>query len=278
MTLDIKKITSRTLFYLILSALATLFMLPFYISIVYSFKTKSEIAFTGLALPKQLHFENYAKAIEVSNFFQSASNSLIVTVSVVFIVTIICSMAAYVIARGKGKIYSAMFYTAMGAILIPFQVVMLPLYLTLKDYGLLNTRIGIILTLSGFLIGYNVFIYTGFIKTVPVSIEEAAKIDGCNRFTGFWLVVFPLLKPIVATSVILNALTTWNDFPVALIVAQKQEIRTLPLAQFYFFGQYNVELNLAFAAFTLSMIPIIVLYIALQKYIIGGLMAGGVKG
>lgn len=273
-----KSIGLNVLYYVVISAIAVVFLLPFYIAIVYSFKTKSEIAFSGLAFPKVFHFENYAKAIEVSNFFGASINSLILTLAVVLIVTVICSMAAYVIARGKGGIYNALFYMSLGAILIPFQVVMLPLYVSLKEFGLMNTRLGLILAVAGFQIGYNIFIYTGFIKTVPVSFEEAARIDGCNRFSGFWLIVFPLLKPIVSTSVILNALTAWNEFPISLIVAQKNAVRTLPLTQFYFFGQFNVELNLAFAAFTLSMIPIIALYLILQKNIVGGLMAGGVKG
>lgn len=278
MSAKTKALIGKITFYICISFVAICFMLPFYISIVYSLKTKSEIAFSGLALPTVLHFENYTKAIEVSNFFGAALNSLILTIAVVVLVTIVCSMAAYVIARGKGRVYSAMFFISLGAILIPFQVVMLPLYISMKEFGLQNTRLGLILAVAGFQIGYNIFIYTGFIKTVPVSIEEAARIDGCNRLQTFWLVVFPLLKPIVSTSVILNALTAWNEFPISLIVAQKDAVRTLPLTQFYFFGQFSVELNLAFAAFTLSMIPIIILYIILQKYIVGGLMAGGVKG
>lgn len=273
-----KKAFNKIIFYIVVLVTAVCFMLPFYISIVYSLKTKSEIAFTGLALPEQLHFENYVKAIEVSNFFNAAMNSLILTVAVVAILTVTCSMAAYVIARGKGRFYSFIFYVSLAAILIPFQVVMLPLYISLKNLGLQNSRMGLILAVSGFQVGYNLFIYTGFIKTVPVSIEEAAFIDGSSRFNTFWKLVFPLLTPIISTSIILNALSAWNEFPISLIVAQKNAVRTLPLTQFYFFGQYSVELNLAFAAFTLSMIPIIILYIVLQKYIVGGLMAGGVKG
>lgn len=278
MTPALKQKVYKLFHYMILTLLMVIFMLPFYISVVYSFKTKSEIAFTGLALPTAIHLENYTKAIEISGFFGAALNSLILTVCVVLLVVVTCSMAAYVIARGKGRFYSALFFISLGAILIPFQVVMLPLYVSLKNFGMLNTRLGLILAVSGFQVGYNIFIYTGFIKTVPVSIEEAARIDGCNRLESFWLVVFPLLKPIISTSIILNSLTAWNEFPISLIVAQKDHVRTLPLTQFYFFGQFSVELNLAFAAFTLSMIPIIALYVILQKYIVGGLMAGGVKG
>ncbi|GKX30693.1 sugar ABC transporter permease [Vallitalea longa] len=273
-----KELFKKIGFYVVTNILMIIFLSPLYISIVYSFKTKSEIAYTGLSWPKVFHFENYLEAIKLSNFMNAAKNSLIVTVGVVLIVTFTCSMAAYVIARNKGKIYSAMYYIALAAILIPFQVVMLPLYKTISNAGLMNTNLGLILAISGFQIGYNVFIYTGFIKTVPIDIEEAAYIDGCSKFKTFWSIVFPLLKPIVSTSIILNALTAWNEFPISLIIAQKDVAKTIPLSQYFFFGQYSSELNLAFASFTMAMIPIIILYLILQKYIIGGLMAGGVKG
>ncbi|SHH45571.1 carbohydrate ABC transporter permease [Clostridium grantii] len=278
MKIKTQKKILKIVYHIVAIILAMIFLSPFYISIVYSLKTKSEIAFTGLAWPKVLHFENFTKAIEMSNFFNAAKNSLIVTIGVVLLVTFTCSMAAYVIARGKGKIYSVMYYISLAAILIPFQVVMLPLYKTIDKARLMNTNLGLILAIAGFQVGYNIFIYTGFIKTVPIEIEEAATIDGCNKFQTFWIIVFPLLKPIVATSIILNALTAWNEFPITLIIAQTDSAKTIPLSQYFFFGQYSSELNLAFASFTLAMIPIIILYLILQKYIIGGLMAGGVKG
>lgn len=273
-----RKRIDSILFYIVATAIAFIFLMPFYISFTYSFKTKSEIAFTRLAFPKVFHFENYAKALEVSHFFNAAKNSIIVTIGVVLILTIVCSMAAYVVARNKGKIYSAIYYTSLAAILIPFQVVMLPLYKTMAFFHLMNTNLGLIIAEAGFQVGYNVFLYTGFIKTVPVDIEEAAFIDGCGRFRCYWTIVFPLLKPIVATSIILNFLSAWNEFPISLIIAQKEVAKTIPLSQYFFFGQYSSDLNLAFASFNIAIIPVIVLYFVLQKYIIGGIMSGGIKG
>lgn len=272
-----KKIGSLCYWICILSV-AVLFLAPFYISLVYSFKSPRETALTGLAFPSVFHWENYAKAIEVSSFFNAARNSLVVTLFSVILLLVVCSMASYIIARNSSKFYKAMYYVFLAALLLPFQVVMLPFYVNLKNLGLLNSLTGLILGVSGFQIAYNVFIYTGFIKTVPVQMEEAAFIDGAGRFRTFWQIIFPLLKPINSTALILNALSVWNEFTISMIVVQKTQVRTLPLTQFYFFGEHSVELNMAFAAFTLSMIPIILLYLVMQKYIIGGIMSGAVKG
>lgn len=269
----------KAVYWLLVTIVTLVFMAPFYISVVYSVKSPRETALTGLAFPTRLHFENYIRAIQVSNFFNAAKNSLFVTAAAVVILLVVCSMASYVIARNsKSRFYNSVYYVFLAALLLPFQVVMLPFYTNLRQLGLLNSLTGLIVGVTGFQIAYNIFIYTGFIKTVPVQMEEAAYIDGAGPFRTFWQIIFPLLKPINSTALILNALTVWNEFTVSLVVVQKSGVRTLPLTQFYFFGEHSVELNMAFAAFTLSMLPIIILYLVMQKYIIGGIMAGAVKG
>lgn len=266
-------------FYWFFMILAVIFCLaPFYISIVYSFKTKREIALTGVEFPRIFHLDNYAEAVRVSNFLNAFKNSLIVTVCMVIVVIVVCSMAAYVISRVNSRFFKTIYYIFLAAIMMPFQVIMLPLYINLYDLGLMNTLFGMILTMSGISIPYTVFIYTGFIKTVPRSMEEAAYVDGAGKFRAYWQIVFPLLKPINFTALIINALSSWNNFMLPLIIAQKEEVRTLPLSQFFFFGQHSSEINLAFAAFTLSMIPIIILYLIMQKYIVAGITSGAVKG
>lgn len=270
---------SRIIYWFSILTAAGIFLTPFYISLVYSLKSPQETALTGLAFPKVFHFDNYIKAIKVSNFFNASKNSLIVTLVAVLILLVICSMASYVIARNSDKkLYNTIYYVFLAALILPFQVVMLPFYVNLKQLGLLNSLTGLILGVTGFSIAFNVFIYTGFIKSVPRQMEEAAFIDGLGPFRTFWKIIFPLLKPINSTAVVLNALSVWNEFGISLIVVQKSAVRTLPLSQFYFFGEHSVELNMAFAAFTLSMIPIIVLYLFMQKYIIGGILSGSVKG
>lgn len=259
--------------------LAAVFIMPFYIAVLYAVKSPEETMRTGLAFPKELYWQNFSEAIEVSNFWTAAKNSLIITVVSVFLLMAVCSMAAYVIARNmRSRFFQSFYYVFLAAMMLPFQVVMLPLYVQLRDMQLLNTRVGMILTICGFQLAYNVFVYVGFVRNIPMEMEEAAYIDGAGRFYTFWKIVFPLMKPIISSTLILNALSVWNDFQISLIIAQKPEVRTIPLTQYFFFGQYSIRLNMAFAAFVLAMIPIILLYLVMQKYIIGGVMSGAVKG
>ncbi len=274
------KVTISNVMLMVIKLLVVIiFIAPFYISVVYAVKSPEETARTGLSFPTNICFENFTRAIEVSNFWGAMKNSIIVTVCSVLILMVVGSMGAYAIARNiKKRRYQFLYYVFLSAIMLPFQVVMMPLYMQMKDMNLLNTRIGLILAICGFQLAYNIFIYVGFIRSIPVELEEAAYIDGAGRFTTFWKIVFPLMKPILSSTLILNALTVWNDFQTSLIIAQKDSVRTIPLTQYFFFGEYNIELNMAFAAFVLAMIPIIILYLIMQKYIISGVMAGAVKG
>ncbi|MDF2989330.1 MAG: transporter [Eubacterium sp.] len=274
-----KKKLSKYISVIVKILICAVFVAPFYISLVYSAKSREETIRTGLAFPTSIHWENFARAIDVSNFWNATKNSLIITICGVVLILAVCSMAAYVIARNdKSRFYNTLYYVFLGALLLPFQVVMLPLYVQLKDLHMLNTRTGMILTIAGLQIAYNVFIYTGFVKGIPREMDEAAYIDGAGKFRTFWSIIFPLMKPINSSAMVLNALALWNEFQASLIIAQKNELRTIPLTQFYFFGQYSVELNMAFAAFVLAMLPIIALYLLMQRYIVSGIMSGAVKG
>lgn len=256
-----------------------IFIAPFYISLVYSVKSREETIRTGLAFPTSIHWENFTRAIDISDFWTASKNSLIITLCGVILILIVCSMAAYVIGRNNNsKFYNSLYYMFLGALLLPFQVVMLPLYVQLKELHLINTRIGMVLTIAGFQIAYNIFIYTGFVKGIPKEMDEAAYIDGAGKLRTFWSIIFPLMKPINSSALVLNALALWNEFQASLIIVQRNDLRTIPLTQFYFFGQYSIELNMAFAAFVLAMIPIIILYLVIQKYIVAGIMSGAVKG
>jgi raffinose/stachyose/melibiose transport system permease protein len=248
------------------------------IAFIYAFKSKMEITFTGIAFPNPMRWENFPQAIKVTNFWNALINSLITTVPVVVMLTIFCSMGAYIVARRNTGFYNFVYYTMVGAMLIPFQVIMTPLYLDLKNFGLINTLLGFILTRTGFQIAFSLLLMTGFVKNVPLEIEESANIDGAGKYKTFWQITFPLMRPIIFTTLILNTLYTWNDFQVAVTVLQTKNIRTLPLMQFYFFGENSANLNLAFAAFLLSMLPILVLYFTMQKYILSGITSGAIKG
>ncbi len=257
---------------------AVIMMAPFYISFVYSVKTREQITFTGLRLPREFHWENYIRAIEASNYIQVLRNSIITTVPTVILLIVICPMASYVLARNGGRIYNIIYSMFLTALLIPYQSIMLPQYMNLKTAGLLNTYQGAVLVRSAFNISFNILLFTSFIKSVPLELEEAARIDGAGMIRTFIEIVFPLLKSVLCTAVIINALFSWNDFTITLNILMKEEMKTIPLMLYRFFGEYNVELNLAFASFTLSMIPILILYFSLQKYIVEGVMSGAVKG
>lgn len=272
-----KNITLNAIRIIMLILFALICLAPFYVAFCYAFKSKQEFAKTKLAFPTSLDLTNFKDALKMKDYFITMRNSAICAVFVVLIVVVLCSLAAYIIARKNNKFYNFVFYLFQLVILIPFQTIMFPLYKELSAINALNTLWGLILAQAGVNIGYYTFLYTGFIKGVPVALEEAATIDGCNRYQCFRHIVFPLLKPITMTVIVLSFLASWNDFIIAQIICQKVEKRTLPLMQFYFFGEYSANVSVAFAAAILSMIPAVVIYFCAQKYIVAGMTAGAVK-
>lgn len=262
---------------LVLCVVCLIALAPFYVAFCYAFKSKSEIASTKLAFPTRLYLGNFADAIGLSNYFNSLKNSAIVAVFVIVIIVLVCSTGAYIIARKNNRLYNSVYYVFQLIILLPFQTIMFPLYRQLYQIHALNTLWGLILVQAGTYVGYDVFLYCGFVKGISVSLEEAAMIDGCSRYQSFAKIVFPLLKPVHMTVIILTFLNSWNDFMMPMIICQKQEVRTLPLMQYFFFGEYSSNINLAFAAALLAMIPTVLLYFCAQKYIVAGMTAGAVK-
>ena len=250
---------------------------PFYVALCYAFKSKEEFAKTKLAFPTSLFWGNFQDAFAIDNYFTSVRNSFVVAIVMVVVIVVFCSMGAYIIARKRNKFYSAVFYVFQLIILLPFQSIMFPLYRELSDISALNTLWGLALAQAGVNVGYYVFLYTGFIKSVPVSLEEAATIDGCNRYQAFFYIVFPLLKPITMTVIVLSFLASWNDFIISMIICQRETVRTLPLMQFFFFGEYSSNVSVAFAAALIAMLPAVIVYFCAQKYIVAGMTAGAVK-
>ena len=162
--------------------------------------------------------------------------------------------------------------------MLPFQTVMIPIYKMFKSLGMLNTHVGVMIIVAAVNLPFAVMLYTGFVKALPVELEEAAKMEGCTGGKIFWSIIFPLLKPITFTIATLMTLWTWNEFNVSLLVLQKDTVKTIPIQQYVFFGQYSSNYNLAFAAAVLSMIPVVLFFIFAQKYIVKGLVDGAVKG
>jgi raffinose/stachyose/melibiose transport system permease protein len=161
--------------------------------------------------------------------------------------------------------------------MIPFQVLMIPVYKMYKNLSLLNSLKGMVLMLTGTSVAYSTFLYVGFVKTIPREIDESAYLDGCSEQKLFWTIAFPLLKPISATVAALHIMWLWNDFNISIILLQKEAVRTLTVKQFYFFGQYSAEYGMAFAASIVSMIPVVICFAFMQRYLVSGITAGAVK-
>lgn len=254
------------------------FVSPFYIALCYAVKSRKELAAGRLNFPQTIHWENFAEGIRRSNFFLALKNSAVTTVITVVTLLIICSMAAYIIARRKSRFYKAMYFVMLGATLIPFQAIISPLYSELRALNLMNTLLGHSTVQIAFQSAFTTLIITGFVKSIPLELEEAAQIDGCGPYRIFWSIVFPLMKPIICTAAVLATLSTWNDFQVSVVFLQNDTVKNLAVTQYYFFGKNTADLNYAFAVFLLSMVPILTLYFVFQKHIVSGITAGAVKG
>lgn len=254
-------------------------ILPFYIAVVYSFRAPNEISAVSFAWPKHPTLQNYYNVLfHNESFLTGYKNSIINTIPTVFLLMAITSMSAWVLARHNTRFYVFMYGLLTLGLLIPFQCFELPLYVNWYNAGLVSTNIGFIIARAGLQISISLVAVTGFIKTVPRELEEAAEIDGCNRFQCFWKVVFPLMTPINVTQLVLNVLFIWNDYSTSIILLRKKSSFTLTLAQIVYFNENTSMLNEAFAFFIMAMIPILVLYLCMQKYIISGITAGAVKG
>lgn len=273
------KLKKGTWINILLLALAVVFMIPFYVCIVTAFKTPQETAVSTWSFPKTLNLSNFTEAMEKSNFLQSFGNSIGITVIATLGIVLLSAMMAYSICRNQDVRWYRICNSGLFiGIMIPFQVIMIPVYKMFKNMGLLNTYKGIIILMIGTSLPYASYLVTGFIKSVPRALEDAAQIDGCNVWQTFWRIVFPLLKPITSTVGILHVLWMWNEFNMSFIVLQKEEMRTLPIQQYHFFGQFTINLNLGFASACLSMIPVIIFFLFAQKLLISGITNGAVKG
>ena len=259
--------------------LAIVYLAPFYITFTYAFRTGIDIVLNPIGFPVSFNLDNFRKALDVADVFTAMRNSFIVSVCTVIVVVILCSMAGYVLCRNKNKkIYYGLYLLFVFSIFLPFQTVMFPVYKQAFNFGYINTLFGLTTSVIAFNCGLFIFMYTGFINTVPLELEEASTIDGCSRMRSFWQITFPLLKPIHISVAVIAALSGWNDFMISLIMVHKKPVRTLQLMQFYFIGQNFQDPPAAFAAFTMALIPVLVFYIVMQKYIEKGITAGALKG
>jgi len=253
------------------------YMVPFVFVLINSFKARKEILLNPMALPSRLSIENYITAFNKMGYVHGFVNSLIITVFSVILIVLFSSMTAYIFVRKKWKFNQIMFFVMVASMIIPFQAIMIPLVKIYGSVGMLNSKWALIYMYIGFGTSLAVFMYHGFIKSIPLELEEAAMIDGASGMQLYWMIVFPLLKPITMTIAILDVLWIWNDFLLPSLVLISPEQRTLPLSTFYFYGTYTIDYGLSMAGLMLTIIPVIVLYLFLQKYIINGVLQGSIK-
>lgn len=273
------KNSNKIIFY-VMTVLAIAFLVPIFIVLMNSFKGQFYISDAPFALPTSETYvgvNNYINGIKKIDFFSAFGYSMFITVGSVFVITLCTSMTAWYITRVKSKITTAIYYLFAFSMIVPFQMVMFTMSKTVNVLRLDNP-VGMILIYLGFGAGLSVFMFSGFIKSIPVEIEEAAMIDGCNPIQTFFLVVFPILKPTAITVAILNTMWIWNDYLLPYLVIGNK-YRTLPVAIQYLQGGYGSrDMGALMAMLVLAIIPIIVFYLSAQKYIIKGVVSGAVKG
>ncbi len=271
---------SNVLIFTFLLLLSLIFLIPIITVVLNSFKNKFSISQTPFVLPSGdtfVGFENYISGIEDTGFITAFFWSLFITVFSVLVIVVFTSMTAWYITRVKSQPNRILYYLFVFSMIVPFQMVMFTMS-KIANVLKLDNPFGLILIYLGFGAGLSVFIFSGFIKSVPISLEEAAIIDGCNAFQTFWRVVFPILKPTAITVAILNTMWIWNDYLLPSLVIGS-DYKTIPIAVQYLKGGYgSVDMGAMMAMLVLAILPVIVFYLSCQKYIIKGVAAGAVKG
>ncbi len=275
-----RNIVFNILSYILLTAAALIFVAPIAIVLMNSFKSKFYISGEPFKLPDGETFEgvlNYTEGVAKTGFFKAFGWSVFITVFSVAAIVLFTSMTAWYITRRKSKFTSALYYAFVFSMIVPFQMVMFTLTKTANTLHLDNP-VGIVFIYLGFGAGLSVFMFSGFVKSIPLEIEEAAMIDGCGPLQTYFRVVFPILKPTAITVAILNAMWVWNDYLLPYLVIGS-EYKTVPIAIQYLKGGYgSVDMGAMMAMLVLAIVPIVIFYLFSQKYIIKGVVAGAVKG
>ncbi|SDY64972.1 carbohydrate ABC transporter permease [Herbiconiux ginsengi] len=271
------KYTWRTgILEVVMIVVAILFVIPLYLLVNVALRTSNDPA-SVLALPTQITFDNFARAWVDGNLGNALVNSGIVAVVSTVLIILFSAFAAYPLARSMRRLSKFAYYGFLAGLLLPFQLALIPLYLTMRDIGLLGTVWSLVLFYVGSQMPFSIFLYAGFLRRVPIEYEEAASVDGAGPVGTFWRVVFPLLRPITGTVAILNLINIWNDFFTPLLYLSGSGQQTVPVALYSFFGQYSTEWNIVFAGLLISVAPVLLLYFLLQRTVIQG-FASGLKG
>lgn len=276
-----KKVKHGGVFTAIFSIISIGYIFPILLVFINSFKKKAYISRKPFDIPTgkmYVGLENYFRGIKQANFFEGAKWSTVITVGSVFLIILCTSMCAWYIVRVKNALTKAIYYLCLFAMIVPFQMEMFTLSKLANSLGL-NTPWGLWIIYLGFGAGLSVFMFTGFVKSIPIEIEEAAMIDGCNPLQTFFGVVLPVLKPTCVTVAILQTMWIWNDYLLPYLVLDLKKYVTIPIAVQYLKGGYgSVDMGAMMGVLVLAIIPIIILYLFCQRYIIEGVVAGAVKG
>lgn len=267
---------------ILFSVISVIYVSPIFIVIMNSFKKKAYISKFPFKLPigekMFVGLDNYASGIEKTKFFDAFGNSLFITVVSVAVIILCTSMCAWYISRVRNFFTEAIYYLCLFSMIVPFQMVMFTLS-KVSDILKLGNPVGIVLVYLGFGAGLAVFMFSGFVKSIPLEIEEAAMIDGCNPLQTFFGIVLPILKPTCITVAILQAMWIWNDYLLPYLVLDLKRYKTIPIAIQYLKGGYgSIDMGAMMAMLVLAIVPIIIFYAACQRYIIEGVVAGAVKG
>jgi raffinose/stachyose/melibiose transport system permease protein len=273
--------TSRTFSReLALLAVAIIFFIPLYFLLTLSVKSSNEVYLDPNSFPLHPDFGNYPTAWSKGQgvtISRSLVNSLIITGGSVIGLVLLGSLCAYTLARRPSKVSSAMYYSFLLGIILPFQLGVVPIYVAMRSFGLVPSYAGMILLNIGLLMPLTVFLYTGFVRTLPKEYEEAAQVDGAGLIRTFIRVVFPLLRPITGTVAVLTGVITWNEFFLPLIFTSGSNYQTLPVSIYSFVGEYTTQWNFVFAAVVIALAPALAFYLFAQKQLIQG-FAGGIRG
>ncbi|WP_284640685.1 carbohydrate ABC transporter permease [Paenibacillus silviterrae] len=258
--------------------IAVLFCFPIYFSIISAFKTNGEILRDAVAFPSSFYVDSFVYLWTKTRFPAAMMNSAILTLTSILLMVLLIPMAAYAIERTGKKWTNAIYVYYLAGMMIPFQVYMIPLFKQMKAFGLYGTLTAPILIYISGSVGMGVLLYTSFIKGIPIEIEEAAAIDGCSRVRTFWQIVFPLLGPCTASMVVLQGLGIWNDFLMPSLILPSNKAKTMIVEIFKFVGELASQWDMVFAGTVISIIPVLIAFIFLQKYFVKGIAAGATKG
>ena len=264
------------LFHILVIALGLVILLPLYLIVINSLKTRSEASVVDLSLPARLIFENYATVFDKADIPRAMLNGAIISFSTLIIVILVTSMAAFIVIRRTSKLSRFIYYLIVAGLIAPLAII--PAMKIMMTIHIMGTYAAIILVLSSVCTPFSFFLFTGFIKGIPRQLDESAIVDGCKPMRLFFQIIFPLLKPVVVTNIITTFMFCWNDFTYALYFLGKSSMWNMPMTVYAFMGFHTADWNLVCADLVLTILPVMIVYFFAQKYIVAGMTTGAVKG